>query len=201
MAYQPAYGPPPAAPGFPGWAVGVLVGGAVVIVGSVAAFLMIGTEARAPVGGQVLPTELSPIPEAPGAPSPVESPPQTLRDLPPRTVGGFQLVTVEANPEFAQSLDAADAVASRYLRPDGKEILHNIALYANESEASVGREKLLGGFEKTGYVAVETNRSRGINVTRLSGPKEALVWTNGVILATVEGAPDVAADFYLELPY
>ena len=195
--YRPAYGPGPA--GFPGWAVGVMVGGAVVILGSIAAFLLIGPREEAPTVPPVAGTPLSP--DTAGNPSPVESPPSTLRDLPPDTVGEFTLVTTEANPQFAQSLDAADAVASRYIRPDGTEVLHNVALYANETEASIGRRKLLGGFEKTGYVEVETNRSRGINVTRLSGPKEALVWSNGVILATVEGPPDVTSDFYRELPY
>lgn len=174
-----------------------------VIVGSIAALLMIGQ----PKDGQPVPrpnvppvSTLEPGVPAGGA-SPIEDPPSTLRELLPRSVGGFELVTVEDNRQFALSLDAAEALQSQYINPDGVSIGHNVALYPSRTEATVGRGKLLGGFEKTGYVAVETNRARGISVTRLSGPKEVLVWTNGVILATVEGPPDVTTQFYLDLPY
>jgi hypothetical protein len=200
---RPAYGPVLSSGGFPGWAVGVMVAGGVVIAGSIAAFLMIGRaeeEQAVPRPNLPLVDTLEPGVPAGGA-SPIEDPPSTLRDLPPKSVGGFELVTVEASLQFAQSLDASEAVETQYINADGADIRHNIALYPSRTEATDGRGKLLGGFEKIGYVTEETNRERGINVTRLSGPKEALVWTNGVILATVEGPPEVTTQFYLDLPY
>lgn len=180
-----------------------MVAGGVVIAGSIAAFLMVGRAEEGPAVPRPNLPAVSPL--EPGVPaggaSPVEDTPTTLRELLPRSVGGFELVTVEDNREFALSLDAAEALQSQYINPDGVDIRHNIALYPSRTEATVGRGKLLGGFEKIGYVTVETNRARGIEVTRLSGPKEALVWTNGVILATVEGPPEVTTQFYLDLPY
>ncbi|HEV3474169.1 MAG TPA: hypothetical protein VG602_02265 [Actinomycetota bacterium] len=178
---------------------GVIVAGATVVIGAVVAFVLLGDDG--PPSRAVVPAAVSPVPgEQDATPGPGESP-STLRELLPQSVGEFQLVTADSAPQFAENLDATDAVESQYLRPDGKEILHNVALYRDRARAAAGQDKLLGGFEEIGYQVVETNRSQGIEVTRLSGPKEALVWTHGPILATVEGPPDVTTQFYLDLPY
>ena len=49
--------------------------------------------------------------------------------------------------------------------------------------------------------ARQEGRTRGINFTRLTAGEEIIVWSNGLLMGVVEGPFDIAAGFFLSLPY
>ncbi|MGH2684013.1 MAG: hypothetical protein ACRDJP_00910, partial [Actinomycetota bacterium] len=151
---------------------------------------------------------LSPIPESPAA-SPAEAevdcaaaPPPQLVNCLPQSVQAFDLIEWDNAPQFAQTFNANAAIESEYRRPDGKQILHYVFSYTTHTEAALERDSYVRAFENIGFVKVAEERSRGINVVRMTdGVEEVLVWSNGLIMAVVEGPIDVAAGFYLSLSY
>jgi hypothetical protein len=193
--------------------------GVLAIAGAVTAIVLLGGEdvPSGPLPTQGLETSgptpaptvsaVSPLPTAIESPTTdtgincAASPPTRLVDCVPTNVGNFELVSWDNAPQFARTFNAAGAIETEFLRPDGKQILHYVFGYNTNAEASVERSSYIEAFKDIGFAEVATQRSRGIRVTRLAREKEVLVWSNGRVMAVVEGPFDVTTGFFAELPY
>ncbi|HWC31824.1 MAG TPA: hypothetical protein VG709_01695, partial [Actinomycetota bacterium] len=78
---------------------------------------------------------------------------------------------------------------------------HYLFTYNTGTEATIEKDDYVRAFQGEGFVITDQGRTRGINYTRLAGNEEIVVWSNDVLMAVVEGPFDVAAGFFLELPY
>jgi hypothetical protein len=221
----PAYGaPPPAAPppgtppyGAPpypaarrsGPLVAVVVIVVVVVAAAAALFFFLSsredttTETTTPVSPVAPPSPVTPS-VAPASPVTPTEPTSdvTLDDLLLPGVGPFQLQGVSADPDSVATFGATDALVADYRRSDGVQIVHNLLGFAAQPDASVARrvfvQTLKGGF---GYVEVDQFRRGSLNATLLVGPDEVLVWTNGPLMAVVEGPFGLTVPFFQALPY
>jgi hypothetical protein len=189
--------------------------------GAVAAIVLLGGEEDVPDGP--LPTQglettgptpapslsaVSPLPTAiespeatdPGVDCPT-APPVRLIDCVPTQVGQFQLNEWDNAPQFAQTFNANSAIETEFLRSDGKQVLHYVFSYNTPGEATNEGRAYVQAFKNIGFVEVGQETSRGIRVTRLAREEEVLVWSNGRIMAVVEGPFDVTTGFFAELTY
>ena len=215
----PAYGAPqPPRGGFPTWGIIAIIAAIVLVGGGVAALVLLGgddePEVVAPVETTAIPTPAptaaSPVPvETPASPvitSPettacTSAPPATLINCVPEKVGQYTLTEWDNAPQFAQTFNANNAIEVTFQRGDGSTLSHFLFSYNTHTEATIEKDNYVSGFEATGYTVVGTTRERGINATRLAGPSEVLVWSNGNLMGTVVGPFDVTTGFFLELPY
>ncbi|MDQ4005692.1 MAG: hypothetical protein M3135_05255 [Actinomycetota bacterium] len=216
----PGYGAPPptGGGGFPMWAIIAIIVAVVAIAAAVTVIVLAGGDEPEPPTpalespGSPVPaptdTALSPIPGSPSSPAApatadcAVAPPPRLIECVPQKIEAFELIEWDNAPQFAQTFNANTAIETEFRRPDGKQILHYIFSYNTHTEAAVERDNYVRAFENIGFVKVSEERSRGINVARLTdGTEEVLVWSNGLIMAVVEGPIDVAAGFYLSLAY
>lgn len=212
-AQPPAYGapgaPPPPRAGFPTWGIIAIIAAIVVVGGGVAALLLLGgddepTEVPAIPSPPVIesPVLESPLPESPAAATTcLSAPPSPLISCVPAEVGQFTLVEWDNAPQFGSTFNANSAIEVTFNRPDGTAVQHYLFSYNTHTEATIEKDNYVDGFEATGYTVVGETRERGINVTRLSGASEVLVWSNGNLMATLVGPFDVTTGFFLELPY
>ncbi len=147
------------------------------------------------------PATVSPLPTTETTPTTIESAPTQLIDLVPQTVGSFELIEWDNAPQFAQTFNANQAIEVEFRRPDGKQVLHYLFSYNTHTEATIEKDNYVRAFQETGFVITDEGRTRGINYTRLAAGEEVVVWSNDVLMGVVEGPFDVAAGFFLELPY
>ena len=220
-AAPPAYGapgaPPPPRPGFPAWGIVAIILAIVLVGGAVTAIVLLGGDDEpAPVAVQ---STLPPILESPSAaPSPstaVESPilespastpctlspQQPLVNCVPDKVGAYTLTEWDNAPQFAQTFNANSAIEVTFNRSDGSTVQHYLFSYNTHTEATIEKDNYVNGFKATGYTVVGETREKGINVTRLVGDSEVLVWSDGVLMAVLVGPFDVTTGFFSELPY
>ena len=213
----PAYGAPqPPRGGFPTWGIIAIIVAIVLVGGGVAALVLLGgddePEQVAPVETTAIPTPAptaaSPILDTPESPltSPAttpctSAPPPQLVSCVPDKVGQYTLTEWDNAPQFAGTFNANNAIEVTFQRPDGSTVSHFLFSYNTHTEATIEKDNYVGGFEATGYSVVGTTRERGINATRMAGPSEVLVWSNGNLMGTLVGPFDVTTGFFLELPY
>lgn len=213
----PAYGTPP--PGYPprrgvsGGVIAAIVGGVGLLVAGAVAFLLLrgGQETVPPPPPPPPPVETETPTPAP-SPSPVETaspqdvpPPDTeqatLEDLLAPRVGQFRLIRVDADPQAISQLGAVDALAALYSRADNVQMIHLLQAYGSSFDADRVRNALVDALRGQGYTTVGDLRERGVRATRLAGNDEIVVWSNGPIVAVLEGPFDVTTGFFLVLPY
>lgn len=220
----PAYGapgaPPPPRGGFPTWGIIAIIVAILVVGGGVAAILLLGGDDEpAPIAVQTtLPPVLdspsaapspivdSPVVESPVLASPVSTPCTTAPQQPlvncvPDKVGAYTLTEWDNAPQFAQTFNANTAIEVTFNRGDGSTVQHYLFSYPTHTEATIEKNNYVNGFKATGYTVVGQSREKGINVTRLVGQSEVLVWSNGVLMAVLVGPFDVTTGFFTELPY
>jgi hypothetical protein len=207
----PPYGAPPyPAPRRSGPLVAVVVIIVVVVAAAAAVFFFLSSreetppETTTPVSPVAPPspvTEPSVAPPSPVTPTEPTSD-LTLDDLLLPSVGPFSLQGVSADPDSVATFGATDALIADYRRSDGVQIIHNLLGFAAQPDASVARrvfvQTLKGGF---GYVDVDQFRRGSLNATLLEGADEVLVWTNGALMAVVEGPFGLTVPFFQTLPY
>ena len=217
---QPAYGapgvPPPPRTGFPTWGIFAIIAAIVLVGGGVTAVVLLSgdDDPEDPVQ-PALPAPSAVVQESPGVESPlplpteepvaaatcVAAPPRPLISCVPDQIEQFTLIEWDNAPQFASTFNANQAIEVEFNRPDGRQILHYLFAYNTSTEATVEKNAYVNAFEATGFTVVGETRERGINVTRLAAGEEVLVWSNGLLMGVVEGPFDVAAGFFLELPY
>lgn len=224
-AASPAYGSaqPPGRGGFPTWGIIAIIAAIVLVGGGVAAIVLLGgddepEQTAPPVVQQttaaptVAPTAASPIIDTPTTPeSPVitspettactSAPPTTLINCVPDKVGQYTLTEWDNAPQFASTFNANNAIEATFQRGDGSTVSHFLFSYNTHTEATIEKNNYVSGFQATGHTVVGQTRERGINATRLAGPSEVLVWSNGNLMGTLVGPFDVTTGFFLELPY
>ncbi len=214
----PAYGAPPSAPppgGFPTWGIIAIIAAILLVGGGVAALVLLGgdeePEQVAVQETTTLPTAAptaiiettpaSPVISSPETTPCTSAPPATLVNCVPDKVGQYTLTEWDNAPQFAATFNANNAIEVTFQRPDGSTVSHFLFSYNTHTEATIEKDNYVNGFEATGYTVVGQTRERGINATRLAGPSEVLVWSNGNLMGTLVGPFDVTTGFFLELPY
>jgi hypothetical protein len=212
----PAYATPPPVPprrGVSGGIIAAIVGGVGLLVAGAVVFLVFfrgGDEP--PLPPPPPPPPVSPISPTPGpTPEETESPTEeeipdepesvTLADALERQVGRFLLVDVQPHPQVIAELGAVDAVQAVYSRADNTRVLHFLQVYQTNFDADRVRNGWVQFFKGEGFRSVFEGRQRGIRVSRLQGSTEIVVWSNGRLVAILEGPFDITTGFFLALPY
>ncbi|HEX2030666.1 MAG TPA: hypothetical protein VHL78_04600 [Actinomycetota bacterium] len=210
----PAYGAPPPPPprrGVSGGVIAAILGGVGLLVAGAVAFLLLrGGEETVPPPPPP-PPPVTPSPTVAPSPSPIETaspdapPPDTqqatLQDLLLPQVGNFRLIRVDADPQAISELGAVDAIAALYTRADNTQMIHLLQAYPTNFDADRVRNAFVQALRNQGYRTVGELRERGVRATRLVANDEVVVWSNGPIVAILEGPFDTTVGFFLVLPY
>ena len=131
-----------------------------------------------------------------------------LQDLIVDTVGGASLTDVAQNPELIANWGANDGYSMTYAAADGTELIHNIAAFSSAEDADASGAGVAEGLQEAGYALVgdapvEIDGETVGTKLMFEGSDAVLVlWSNGVLLASVQGLePATVDDFYANLPY
>ena len=228
--YGPPSGPGGTPPrrGFPGWAIAAIIAAVLLVGGGIAAIVLLGGEDKPQEqtqgNGDTSPTAQSPAsPVGSGTPIPTTSgsvggsapptgtpvaaadcaaaPPESLISCVPQEIEAFTLISWDNAPQFAETFQANSAIEVEFRRADAQQVLHYLFSYDTHTAATIAKDTYVSAFEGQGFVVQEEGRTRGINFTRLTGSEEIIVWSNGLLMGVVEGPFDIAAGFFLSLPY
>lgn len=207
--------PSPGGDESPAWGILAIIAAVALVGGVVLAFVLLGGDDEPPQV-QISPSASTEVVESPSPgddpdPLPTRSPiaaeicttetPKPLIDCVPPTVGEFTLTGWGDAPEFAAAFEAGQAIEVEFNGPDGKRILHYLFAYDTRTEAAIAIGDYADASEEAGFTLVGDKRERGVDVTRLFDEEEILVWSNGRLMAVVQGSFDVATDFFHALPY
>ena len=132
---------------------------------------------------------------------PVEEPPSELRGLVPEAVAGLTAGPPAEDTGIAETLQALEATTVLFRDPEGRTLEHLLLRYPTAVEATQKRVEYTGALETVGYIVLGVSRSRTGSATHVAGENEIIVWSNGPLLAVLDGPPGVTREAFLRFPY
>lgn len=131
----------------------------------------------------------------------VQETPAEWATIIPAEVGGFVRESAREDPDLAESLRALEAATGRFSGADGHVLTHHVFRYGTAGEAGKKRVEYTSALETVGYITLGATRSRGGGASHVAGEHEILVWSNGPLLAILDGPPDITREVFLRFPY